>query len=470
MPEQFLQGVQAIEIDDGIRPIQTVKSSVIGLIGTAPLADATEFPLNTPVLLIGQPRKAALLGDTGTLKDAVDGIFDQAGAMVVIVRVDEGANLPETISNIVGDATLFTGVHAFLSAQSEVKVVPRILCAPGFTSTRPQGVQSIAITNGGTNYTDAGTAVTITDAGDGAGAEAKAVIADGVITGITVTRTGSGYTNATVNIVGDGADGAATATLEAVANPVVAEMVGIAERMRSVIIADGPNSTSADAITYREDWGSDRIYVVDPHTKVWDTTLDQAVDQPTSARVAGLISKMDNEKGFWWSPSNQVINGIVGISRPIDFALSDVNSEANYLNENEVATVIHKDGYRLWGNRSCSSDPLWAFLSVRRTADMIYESIEDAMLWAMDRPFSKNLVLDIQGSVNAYLRHLVAVGAILGGKAWLDEELNTQDQLMAGKLYIDFDIEPPGPLEHLIFRAHRNSGYYEELVAEVLAA
>ena len=38
---------------------------------------------------------------------------------------------------------------------------------------------------------------------------------------------------------------------------------------------------------------------------------------------------------------------------------------------------------------------------------------------------------------------------------------------MAGPLYVDFDIEPPAPLERLTFRAHRNSGYYEELINQV---
>ncbi len=310
MPEQFLHGVEVVEIDDGTRPIQTVKSSVIGLIGTAPDADPATFPLNTPVLIPGTPRKAKALGDKGTLKDGIDGIFDQTGAMVVVTRVEEGTDVAATISNIVGDATAGTGVHSLLAAQSTVKVVPRILCAPGFTSQRPDGN----------------------------------------------------------------------------ANPVVSELLGIAQRMRGVIIADGPNTTDSDAITYREDWGSDRIYVVDPHALVWDTDLNTSVAQPASARVAGLIARMDNDRGFWWSPSNQVINGIVGVSRPVDFNMSDTNCVANYLNEHEVATIVQKDGYRLWGNRTTASDPMWAFLSVRRTADMVYESIENAFLWAMDRP------------------------------------------------------------------------------------
>ncbi len=392
MPEQFLHGIETVEVDDGIRPIQTVKSSVIGLVGTAPDADAVKFPLNTPVLMAGNPRLGVDLGTTGTLKDALDDIFDQVWAAVVVIRVEEGADAAATLSNIVGSSASLSGVHALLGAENEVKVTPRILIATGFTSDRP----------------------------------------------------------------GD------------VANPVVAELQGIAQRLRAVIIADGPNTNMADAITYREDWGSDRIYVVDPGVKVWDTVGNVAVNKPASARVAGLMAKMDATKGFWWSPSNQIINGIVGAARPIDFSLSDTNCEANLMNEKEVATIVHKNGYRLWGNRSCATDPLWAFVSVRRTADMIYESVDEAHLWAMDRPQSGNLIVDIQEGVNAYLRHLTAKKALLGGKCWLDPSLNTQDQLMAGKLYMDFDLEPPAPLEHLVFRAHRESGYYKEMMDQVL--
>ncbi|WP_299752780.1 hypothetical protein [uncultured Tateyamaria sp.] len=39
----FLHGVEIIEIDAGPRPIQTVRSSVIGIVGTAPDADADAY-------------------------------------------------------------------------------------------------------------------------------------------------------------------------------------------------------------------------------------------------------------------------------------------------------------------------------------------------------------------------------------------------------------------------------------------
>ena len=93
MSENFLHGVEVLEIDTGSRPISTVRSSVIGIVGTAPLADEEAFPLNTPVLIAGSLREAAKLKakeDTenkgpGTLPDAMDSIFDQAGAVVVVI-------------------------------------------------------------------------------------------------------------------------------------------------------------------------------------------------------------------------------------------------------------------------------------------------------------------------------------------------------------------------------------------------
>lgn len=314
MPDFFLHGVEVVEIDNGPRPIRTVKSSVIGLIGTAPGAKEDDFPLNTPVLIAGSRVEAAKLGNTGTLPQAMDGIFDQIGAMVVIVRVAEGEGTTEderaaaTMTNILGgvdaDTGQYLGVHAFLAARSIAKVTPRILIAPGFTHQRPVDPED---------------------------------------------------------------------EKRKLSNPVLAELVGIAERLRAVCIADGPNTNDADAISHREDWGTPRIYVVDPWVKVM--RAGSIINEPVSARVAGLISKIDNDRGFWWSPSNNLINGILGSSRAVDFALGDASARANYLNENEVATIIQEDGYRLWGNRTCASDPLWCFLSVRRTADMINESL-----------------------------------------------------------------------------------------------
>lgn len=389
MAEQFLHGVEVTEISSGPRTIRTTKSSIIGLIGTAPDADNTVFPLNKPALIVGSRREAAKLGATGTLPMAINGIFDQIGAMVIVIRVESGEDEAETIANIIGGVDAQTGdykgVQAFLSAESIVHVAPRILIAPGFTHQRPNNQ----------------------------------------------------------------------------ANPVVSSMLAIADRLRAVIIADGPNTNDQDAITWRKDFGHARVYVVDPWVKIF-TYHEEVV--PPSPYVAGLIARSDNENGFWWSPSNQEIYGIVGTARPVDFTLGDANCRANFLNENEVTTIVHQEGYRLWGNRSCASDPKWAFLSVRRTADLINDSLLRAHIWAVDRNITRTYLDDVVESVNAYLAHLKALGAILGGQCYPDPELNTPANVAQGKVYFDFDFTPPYPAERIVFRSHLINDYIKELL------
>jgi phage tail sheath protein FI len=458
-----------LTIDSGRRPIQTIRSSVIGLIGTAPDADASVFPLDTPVLIAGTRLDAAKLdtvGDgNGTLPAAIDAIFDQAGAVVVVVRVEAGATSQETLSNILGgidaDTGGYLGVQAFLGSGSVLGYTPRILIAPGFTGDRPAGVDAVSVGTGGSGYTTATVSFT---GGGGSGAAATATITNGAITGITVTSGGYGYTSApTVVITGDGEGAAATASIENVANPVVAELLGIAERLRAVIIADGPNTTDAAAITWAGDFGSRRVYVVDPAVKVTDDD-GNITSQPASARVAGMIAKSDNERGFWWSPSNREISGIVGTTRPVDFTFGDANCRANLLNEQNVATIIRQDGYRLWGNRTLSSDPLWAFLSHVRTHDMILESLLQAHLWAVDRNITKTYVEDVSEGVNAYLATLAAKGAISGGRCWADPELNTAEVMDGGQVYFDFDYGRYGVAEHVKFRAMINNAYPGESI------
>ncbi|NKD46323.1 phage tail protein, partial [Haematospirillum jordaniae] len=230
---------------------------------------------------------------------------------------------------------------------------------------------------------------------------------------------------------------------------------------RAIVVADGPNTTDEAAQTYARQNAGTRVYMIDPWVKVLDRSGAVAV-RPASARVAGIIARGDNDRGFWWSPSNQPVNGIVGTARPVDFKLGDTASRANLLNEKGIATIICQDGYRLWGNRSLSADPKWAFLSVRRTADLINESLQRAHMWAVDRNITKTYVQDVTEGVNAYLRTLTNLGAVLGGRCWADPDLNTPANITQGKIYFNFDFTPPYPAEHITFRSHLVNDYIKE--------
>jgi len=387
MADQFLHGVQVVEAEDGVRSIRTVNSAVIGIVGTAPDADETVFPINTPVLVAGSRAKAAKLdmegNGKGTLPSAMDAIFDQIGALVIVIRVKAGDNETETTANIMGgvdsnDGT-YLGVHALLGAETKLGYRPRILCIPQYSSTA------------------------------------------GILT----------------------------------------EVATIAKKLRSVVIADGPNTTDDAAITYTAASGSRRVYLVDPYVEVLED--GKTAYQPASPRVAGLLAKSDNDRGFWWSPSNQKISGITGTKRPIDYTHGDTSSRANVLNESKVNTIINQDGYRLWGNLTLSGDSKWQFLPVVRTADIINDSILEAHLWAVDRPITKTYLQDVAEGVNNYLAYLTSIGAILGGSCWPDSDLNTVANIQLGKVYFNFEFTPTYPAQTVTFTSILTPDYIETL-------
>ena len=396
MPTNFLHGVEVVELTQGVRPLQTVRSAVIGLIGTAPNADAAVFPLNEPVLISGSRSKAEKLGTGGTLKSAMEGIFAQVGATVVVVRVAEGADEAATIANFEGDSTSKTGVWAFLKAESVLGISPKLLCAPGYTHQ-----------------------CTLTPGSE---------VANTVVAQLVSIASGSG---------------------------------GVGDRLRAIVIADGPNTTQADAQAYADLHVSDRLYVVDPWVKI-----DSATTLPSSAFVAGVIAKSDAERGFWYSPSNRIIQGIVGTSRAIGFFLGDESSEANVLNEMDVATIVRENGFRLWGNHSTTADAQYQFLSTRRIIDMVNESVMRAHLWAVDRCITRTYLQDVSESVAAYLRSLETRGAILGSRVYVDPDANSATDVSNGQVTIDFEITPTYPAERVRFRSILSNGFLQNILTD----
>lgn len=395
----FLHGVEVVEIDDGSRPIRLAATSVIGVVGTAPQADADAFPLNEPVLVLGSRAQAAALGTEGTLPDALADILSVTGALVVVVRVEDGVDDAATMSNVVGGVDTATGkylgVEALLAAASRVGAKPRLLIAPGFTHQRPEDPANPG---------------------------------------------------------------------QYLANPVAAALTAVAEKLRAVVIVDGPNTNDTDALAAREGFGSKRVFFHDPWYQVWDPAVDGPMLRPASARIAGVIAWNDNVRGWHTSPSNQLIPGIMGLGREIDFTLGDPTCRANFLNSHEIATTIQESGYRLWGNRTTSSDPKWAFLAHVRIADIINDSLLAAHLWAVDRNITRTYLEDVTSGVQAFINRLVAERRIAGGRCWADPELNTPEDMQAGRVTFDFDFSPYGVAERVTFRSRMVNDYLEEVL------
>jgi phage tail sheath protein FI len=234
---------------------------------------------------------------------------------------------------------------------------------------------------------------------------------------------------------------------------VATAMDALAAKLRAIAIIDGPNTTDEAAQAYAQEFGSKRLYMVDPGVRFWDTVTSATVDAPASAWMAGLFAWTDSQYGYWASPSNKEFVGITGTSRPIEYLDGDETCRANLLNNAKITTIIRDGGYRAWGNRTLSSDAKWAFVTRVRTCDILMDAVQAGHKWAVDRSITKTYVKDVTEGLNAFMRDQKNAGAVINFEVYPDDELTTAGQIMQGKVYwrIRFTDVPPAENPNFLF-------------------
>ena len=245
---------------------------------------------------------------------------------------------------------------------------------------------------------------------------------------------------------------------------VATAMEALAGKLRAIAIVDGPNTTDEAVLAYAQEFGSKRIYMVDPGVQQWDTITSKTIDAPASAFTAGLFAWTDTEYGFWASPSNKEFVGITGTTRPIEFLDGDETCRANLLNNANITTIIRDGGYRLWGNRTLSADSKWSFVTRVRTLDIVMDAILAGHKWAVDRSITKTYVKDVTDGLEAFMRDLKNQGAVINFEVFADTELNTASQLEEGKVYWNIRFTDVPPAENPIFRVEVTNQWLTEVL------
>ncbi|MBH3171387.1 phage tail sheath protein [Serratia marcescens] len=384
----YHHGVRVVEINDGTRVISTVSTAIVGMVCTAEDADASVFPLDTPVLITDVLAASGKAGKKGTLAASLRAIAEQAKPVTVVVRVATGKDAAETTSNIIGGANAegrYTGIKALLSAQAELGVKPRILGVPGLDNQE-----------------------------------------------------------------------------------VATALAGICQQLRAFgyISAHGCK-TVQEATKYRDNFSQRELMLIWPDFVSWNTTANQSDIAYATARALGLRAKIDTETGWHKTLSNVGVNGVTGITASVFWDLQAPGTDADLLNQACVTTLIRKDGFKFWGSRTCSDDPLFMFENYTRTAQVLADTMAEAHLWAVDRPVTPTLVRDMIDGINAKFRELKSAGLIIDGNCWYDESASTVATLKAGKLFIDYDYTPVPPLEDLTLRQRITDRYLATFAASV---
>ncbi|GHE20118.1 phage tail sheath protein [Halomonas urumqiensis] len=392
MAQDYHHGVRVVEINEGTRPIRTVSTAVIGLVATAPDADTEAFPLDTPVLVTDLYAAIGNAGAGGTLARALSAIVAEARTLVVVVRVEEGADEAATTANLIGGVDAGsgqkTGIEALLAAEQRFGVKPRILGVPEL----------------------------------------------------------------------DTAD-------------VAAALIGAAQKLRAFAYVSAHGCETLDEVViYRENFGAREAMVIWPEFQGFDVDAGETRPISAVAKALGHRARLDQQIGWHKTLSNMPVNNVSGISKDVFWDLQDPATDAGLLNAADVTTLIRRDGFRFWGSRTTSADPLFAFESYTRSAQVIADTMAEAHLWAVDKPMHPSLVKDIIEGINAKFREWVRLGYLLGGNAWFDPELNSPEVLKSGKLYIDYDYTPVPPLENLMLQQRITDRYLVEFAERVAAA
>lgn len=477
-------GISITRIDNEPRPASASDMAVVGLVGTAPAANATVFPINDPVLIFSDSAAAIMaLGETGTLPAQIALINAQLGefqvsARVVIVRVEEGADEGETMENLVGNLALKTGIHALLKSGTKNGVVPRLIGVPGFTYQRDTGIASVLVSQGGAGYTTAPT-VAFTGGG-GAGAAAVAVVENGAVTAINITNPGAGYTgNPTVQLTGGGGAGAmATATVEDLANPITVALPAVCNLLIAHAVVTGPHSTEQAYSDWRETLQSGRLIPVETWVKVG--VHGAVVD--SVGMVLGIAVRRDHEKEGrpFHSWANQPGYGIVGPNRQIDFSLTDGATEGQAIlaanggiivrGEAGVETAIASGGFVFVGTDNAGEDDLWRFYNVTRGRDYIHLMFLRTLRFYLGRyNLTGQTIQAVVNTMNLALRDLYADGDILGYRVGFEPNQNSPEQLRMGRFNVMFQAEEAPVLRKLGIRSARYRPALDALLDDLLA-
>lgn len=477
---------------DGIEPqaVLGADMDIVGIVGTAEEANASLFPLNTPVeVRTNNTTLRTALGDTGTLPAALEGISAMltgvGAAKTVVVRVAEGVDAFATIANIVGSEGAASGVWALLDAPEDLGLTPRLLIVPGYTSQSQNGLGEVTLTDGGSGGAN-GTFDLAFTGGTGSGGAGTFTVVGGEVTAVTITNPGV-YSVAPTLDFSASADLTGTnitVALTQLANGVCAIMPTIADRLKAHFIPEGPTNTRQAALDWLETVPTNQriIHPLRQDAKVLDSE-GATVTRPLSPYIVGAyISRDAGTDGVpTRSAANSPLYGLVGVTPSIPLSIIDENSLGQSDLENSFGIVVRGDigvdgsltdgGFVFWGTDTLSTESEWLFANVSRMRDYL-ELLQVKALRTYLGKF--NLTFQtVQAIINTIESQLVSLKAdqyILDYRLGIDKAANTPEELRLGHLDLQFQAEEPPVLRKLTLRSRRHRDALTNLVRSIAVA
>jgi uncharacterized protein len=180
----------------------------------------------------------------------------------------------------------------------------------------------------------------------------------------------------------------------------------------------------------------------------------EIINMPPSGAMAGIYARTDSTRGVHKAPANEIVKGAVGLATLVS------REEQGELNRKGVNIIrMFPDGIRAWGARTLADEASeWRYIPVRRTFNMIKESIEEGTRWTVFEPNDMMTWKSIERDIRCFLMRVWRDGALLGATpeqafyVKCDAETNPSEVRDAGQLVAEIGIAPVKPAEFIVFR------------------
>ena len=204
------------------------------------------------------------------------------------------------------------------------------------------------------------------------------------------------------------------------------------------------------------------VQVFDPATQLLPPAGNNGlIFVPPSGHTAGIWARVDDTRGVFKAPANEVVQGAVGLQFMVPTA------EQNLLNPVGVNLIRSLNGaIRIWGARTVGGDANgnFKYLSTRRYFNYLRKSIEQGTQWVVFEPNSTSLWKRIIRSVDDFLLNEWHSGALFGdtpNQAYFikcDEDTNPPEVRAAGEVVTEIGVAIVQPAEFVIFQIQQTTG------------
>jgi phage tail sheath protein FI len=204
-----------------------------------------------------------------------------------------------------------------------------------------------------------------------------------------------------------------------------------------------------------------------PYLKSIDPVTGQEVDLPPSGFVAGIMARTDTNRGVWKAPAGletavRNTTGVVATGRMTDMRQGTVN----HLGVN-VLRSFPGTGTVVWGARTLgtsSAQEPWRYVSVRRMALFIEQSLLRSLGWVVFEPNDEPLWTAIRVSVEGFMLSLFRQQAFAGSTpsqafaVQCDGTTTTPTDVSLGVVNIVVGFRPLKPAEFVVIKIAQLAG------------